>query len=114
MRRDLLDHGLALLESNWRLALWVAQARPPPPRRRGDWPADDLEGAVVERVERIREQTYLHELVPLRWATVTSVPPYRRSLAIIQSSGSAIGASDSRTATSAWRSDSRAGHPSKL
>ena len=50
---------------------------------------------------------------PLRWATVTSVPPYRRSFVTIQPSGSAIGSDDSSTATSARSSLSRVGQPSK-
>src|SRR6202011_1956040 len=105
----LLEHGLALLEVEEGLALlWVAQRRNDHLVEQTAGAFDDLQMPVVKGVEGSREEPDLHELVPFRRATVTSVPPYRRSLVITQPSGSTTGAADSITTILARRAPSKA------
>ncbi len=76
MRHHVLEHGLAFLEVEERLALLrVAQRRHHDLVEELAGPLHDLDMAVVDRVEGAGEEADLHEPVPLRCATVTSVPP---------------------------------------
>ncbi len=73
---DLFEHGLAFFEVEERPALLrVAQCGHDDFVEEPGRPLDDLQMAVVERVEGPGEETDLHEPVLLRCATVTSVPP---------------------------------------